>query len=81
MIEHLIEFGLVTAPTGGLTYVTAFPYHVRRRHAEAVRKHADRTRQRCVTVWCACLYHGRWILWQATVFLPKRHVRHRGEDD
>ncbi len=72
--EHLIEFGLITAPTAGLGYVTAFPYHVRRRHADTLRQH-------CVTIYGVCRYHGRWILWQVSVLLPRRRVRHRGEDD
>lgn len=74
MTEHLINLALITAPTAGLGYVTAFPYHVRRRHMDLVR-------QRCVTVWGIARYHGRWVLWQVTVILPKRRVRHRGEDD
>lgn len=61
----LAELVLITAPTVGLGYVTAYPYAVRRRHAARVRYHV-------VRVYGVCRHHGRLILWQLTVVMPGR---------
>lgn len=61
---HMLEIGLLTS-TAWLAYVTQFPYHVRRRHVTHVRNHAFRV---CVL----CHHHGKWLLWQVTVLLPRK---------
>lgn len=76
----ITELLLITLPTVGLGYVTAYPYAVRKRHAQ-------RVRYRVVRLYGTCRHHGRLILWQLTVIMPRRRgswwsrLWRRGEDD
>lgn len=74
-MAELLEAAVVVS-TVGLTYVTAYPYAARRRHAQRVRYHV-------VTFYGVCRHHGRLILWQLTVFMPRRERSwwRRGKDD
>lgn len=78
-MAELLEAAVVVS-TVGLTYVTAYPYATRRRHAQRVRYHV-------VKIYGVCVHHGRLILWQLTVIMPHRHrswwdrLLRRGEDD
>jgi hypothetical protein len=73
LIHHWPELS-VSGTAMALTYVTAFPYHVRRRVRQKVRGHA-------VKVWFVTVqqvgHHARWVLWQATLFMPSRVRSHR----
>ncbi len=64
MLEHWPELA-VTGTTMGLTYVTALPYHIRRKH----RLHVQRI---CVLVIRRVGHHYRAVLWQITVIVPDR---------
>ncbi len=70
MIGEVLETGVVVS-TVGLTYVTAYPYPIRRRHRDRV-VHTART------VYVLVCYHGKWIMWQAVALIPGR-LRDRGE--
>lgn len=65
---------LVTGSTVGLGYVTAFPYHVRRKH----REHIHRI---CVLVITRVGHHYRAALWQVTVIMPGRVRRTRTDEE
>lgn len=69
MLEHWPELA-VTTSTVGLMYVTAMPYHVRRRHRE-------RMRRVCVLVITRVGHRYRAVLWQITVIIPDRLRRPR----
>lgn len=61
MFFSIMEHMLVPS-TVALTYATAVPLSHRKRHAEFVRH----------DMWILMRYHGRWLLWQITTWLPKR---------
>lgn len=62
--EHWAEVG-VSGTAVALTYVTAFPYHVRKRY------HA-RVRRVLVVVVTRTKHHVRATIWQVTYVLPGR---------
>ena len=62
--EHWAEVG-VTGSAAALTYVTAFPYHVRRRYHAHVRRVF-------VIVITRTKHHVRATIWQITYVLPGR---------
>jgi hypothetical protein len=64
VVSHWAEVG-VTGSALALTYVTAFPYHVRKRvHA--------RVRRVTVVVVTRTRHHIRAVAWQVTYILPGR---------
>lgn len=63
-VGEAVELAL-TAVTAASVYVGGVPLNHRRRHAEIVRGSV-------VTVLILARYHGRWILWQVTTFLPRK---------
>ena len=67
MSPELIVSTALTYVTGHGVYVTQVPPHRRRQHAEMV-KALPRT------VWVLCCYHGKWILWQVTMYLPRKRT-------
>ena len=71
IVGHWAEL-LVTGSTVGLGYVTAFPYHIRRRHREHIQRY-------CLLITTRVGHHYRAVLWQITVIMPGR-VR-RGHDE
>ena len=89
----LVEISLIasTVALTGVTGLAAYPYEVRRKHAELARLRAraawewarframlagDRLRMAHVTVWMRLRHHGMWFLLQVTMVLPVR-VRRR----
>ena len=63
-MSTVLEAGVVVS-TVGLAYVTAWPYHVRRRFH-------DRARAGIYRAYVLCRHHGQWILWQVTVIMPRK---------
>lgn len=64
VVGHWAEVG-VTGSAAALTYVTAFPYHVRKRY------HA-RVRRVLIIVVTRTKHHVRATVWQLTYVLPGR---------
>lgn len=58
----------LVSSTLALAYVTATPYHVRRRFHARVRGHI-------VVIVRVCQHHGRLVLWTVAMYLPGRRRR------
>ena len=65
-VSHVLSMeGAVVGTTSWLAYVTMYPYHVRRRHRDAVKRSAR-------VVYVLCCHHGRWVVWRVVALVPGR---------